>query len=128
LIEQVAGEIIEVPFKTKITGVTSLDSSYYGGTIISVGLIHNDDFKYCQEFLKENFESSEQVKIREFRGGFKAHISLFVIKGLTEKEKYFIPRYIELCSNTLAGKDLYGEKFCMYNTEREKIFEKRFKV
>lgn len=126
-IEEAAEQIVEAPFKMTIRGIEAVESEYYGGTIISLLLSHTDDFLYSQEFLKESF-ANEQVKIKEYSGGFQAHVSLFVLKDLTPKEKKLIPRYIEVCLLNLGGLEIQGEKFCMYDENRQKLLEKNFKT
>lgn len=126
-IEAAMEEIAEAPFKMKIAGFISVYSEYYGGHIIGVHLEHTSDFLYSQEFLKEYLtQDNEEIKIREFEGGFSAHISLVVIKGLKEGESELIARYLELMMTELGGQEIYGEKFCIYNESREKLAEKLF--
>ena len=126
-IESVANELIEAPFKMKVLGIATIESSYYGGTIVSLKLQQTDDFLYCQEYLKECLTDDSVVKIKEFKGGFIAHVSLFVIKNLAEKDKFPLSRVLEMSLSDLGGKYVQGEKLCMYNPEREKIMEKFFK-
>ncbi len=125
-IEQVAEEIVEAPFKMTVCGIDPVESNYYGGTIISLGLKKSDDFLYCQEYLKESLANEENIKIKEYKGGFIAHVSLFVIKGLSEKDKFYLSRYLEICLADVGGTEVFGEKFCMYNPDRVKLIEKQF--
>lgn len=125
-IEKVAEEIVEAPFKMNVIGFDSVESSYYGGTIIAIALNHSDDFLYSQDLLKEVL-CSEEVKVKQYKGGFRAHLSLFLLKDLTESEKALLPRYLELVFNQNPHKEITGEKFCMYNPDRVKIIEKNFK-
>lgn len=127
LVEQVSNEIVESPFKVKVVGIKLVDSPYYGGDIVSLAVTHSDEFLYCQEFLKENFQDSEEVTFKEFHDGFHAHISLFVIKNLPLKDKDLLSRYIEISAQSLAGKNIFGEKLCIYDPDRVKILERSFK-
>jgi len=123
-LEEIAENIVEAPFFMKIKGFKIFGSEYYKGMIISVSLDHSDDFLYSQEFLKEII-SSEDVTIKEYNGGFKAHISLFVIKGLSKENKELLPRYLEMAVSEL-NLMVWGEKFSIYNNERQKVLEKKF--
>lgn len=123
-LEEIAENIVEAPFFMKINGFKILESEYYQGLIVSVSLDHSDDFLYSQEFLKE-VVSSEAVTIKEYDGGFKAHISLFVIRGLSKENEELLPRYLEIAVSELNFM-VKGEKFSIYNHERQKVLEKKF--
>lgn len=125
-LESVAQEIVEAPFNMNIVGVDTIESQYYGGTIIGLSLEQSEDFLYSQEIIKESLTQENSVSIREFEGGFRAHISLFLIKDLTDEQKFLISRYLELALSQLDSKTVSGEKLCMYNPDREKMFEKKF--
>lgn len=125
-IEAVADEIVEAPFNIKVEGFIAVDSPYYGGTIIALKLIHSDDFLYTQDYLKEVFCNDGEVSFKTFGNGFDAHLSLILIKDLSPEDIELLPRVLELCFSDLGTKTLYGESFCMYNPNREKILEKKF--
>lgn len=121
-----ASDIVEAPFSMDIIGIEAVDSEYYEGTIISLALTHNDDFMYSKELIEKTFKLNPNLKIKEFDGGFKAHISLFVIKGLDEEQKILISRYLELFLSDYGIKRIDGENICVYNSAREKLIQKKF--
>jgi len=124
-LETICEEICEAPFCMDITGFELIYSEFYNGTILCLALNHNDDFLYSQEFLKENFQD-KNIEFKEFKGGFKAHISLFLFKEISPEEIEILPRYLEICFNNLSNK-IIGERFCVYSGSREKLIEKTFK-
>ena len=125
-IEDICEEICEAPFCMEITGFELVFSEYYNGTILCLALNHNDDFLYSQEFLKENF-NDKNVSFKEFKGGFKAHISLFIFKEITPEAIEVLPRYLEIALSNVNKTKIIGEKFCVYSENREKLIEKNFK-
>ena len=126
-LEVVAEEIAEAPFKMKVLGLDLLESSYYGGTLIVLKLEHSDDFLYAQEYLKETLVE-DGISIKKYKGGFKAHISLFLLKDIPKKRpKNLLVRYLELCLSRIDSREIIGNSFCIYNDEREKLFSKKFK-
>lgn len=125
-LEALAEEIAEGPFIMNVNGIKAFESTYYEGTVISLSLDHTDDFIYVQEFVKESVITDESVLIKEdYPGGFKAHLSLFVLKGLDEKTIELLPLYLETVLSKLNIK-IKGEKFSIFNDQRQKLIEKNF--
>lgn len=124
-LEGLAQEMIEAPFSMKTNGISLVDSSYYQGQIISLSLIHTDDFLYSQEHVKESLCNEEVVLKEDFPGGFKAHISLFLLKDIDDEMKELLPQYLEVALAGVAT-TITGLKFSVYNSDREKVLERKF--
>ena len=124
-LEQLADEISEGSFKMAVNGIKAVDAPYYKGTIISLSLIHTDDFLYSQEFVKD-FITDDDVLIKEyFPGGFQAHLSLFLLKGLPQDLIDVLPEYLEIAVGNVKA-DIQGESFSIHNGDREKIIGRKF--
>ena len=65
-------------------------------------------------------------EIKEFKDGFSAHLSLCVIKDLPEEAKFVLSRVLEIMSSNLGDTFLFGNKICVYDSNREKVLEKNF--
>lgn len=125
-LDLLANEIAEGPFEMKVNGIKLIDSSFYQGTVISLSLEHSDDFVYLQEFVKESILGEDEIVVKDdFPGGFKAHISLFLINELNDEEKELISEYLEIALTNIGVK-VKGEKFSISDCNREKIIEKSF--
>ena len=118
-------EVLKNPLSFDISGLEVLKSEYYGGYIIALNLIHNDDFYYSQDLVKE-FLCDESVCVREdFSGGFKAHISLFLIKDENYEALETLARFLEI---ELSGvrSQIKASAFSIYDDKRQKVSENSF--
>ena len=126
-LESLAEEISEASFKIRVVGLEVLESSYYGGSLIVLKLEDSEDFLYAREYIEENL-SGDNVSIKKYKGGFKAHISLFLLKDIPNMgQKNKLIRYLEICLADLNPKVISGNSFCIYDSQRTKLIEKKFK-
>lgn len=125
-IKQVCTEITEDKFHTKITGFDVIDTEYYKKEgiqhLLTLALEHSHDFNYATELVSESF------KVKEFDGGFKAHISLIGIKTtLSEEAKELLSRTLEVFQNELVPKvKINGDRISVFNDKREEKINIKF--
>ena len=126
-LENFCQELVEDSFKTKILGLTLIDSEWAKENegishFLSLEIEHSHDFQYATEYLDENFD------IKEFEGGFKGHISLLgVTIDLSEEEKTLLSQVIELFRLDILPKiTINGDSIAVFNDNREKEIEVKF--